>query len=59
MGGTVIYDSIAKLTGCEKIETYFAEKGIETIDHHVLFSKEETKEIVKELFAEKARERDF
>lgn len=59
MNGIIVYDSYAKLTGCEKIVNYFQNKTYEKIDHTILFSKEETKKAMKEIFAERARERDF
>ena len=59
MNGIIIYDSYAKLTGCDKIVNYFENKTYEKIDPNSLFSKEEIQKSVKEIFIEKARERDF
>ena len=59
MGGVLVYDSYSKLKGCVKIEQYFAEKVPTKISTDTLFSKAEQKEVLKELFGEKARERDF
>jgi hypothetical protein len=62
MGGTIVYDSYARLTGCEKIEQYFSTCQKTKINPYILFSKEEVKEVMKErtqLFGDKARERDF
>ena len=59
MGGIIVYDSYAKLTGCEKIVKYFDEKKDEKIDPYKLFSHQETKDVIKEIFSEKVRERDF
>ena len=43
MGGLVIYDSYAELTGNDKIVKYFEENKPESIDPYILFSKEENK----------------
>lgn len=59
MGGIIVYDSYAKLTGCEKIVNYFEERACPQVDVNVLFSKEEVKTINKGVFGERARERDF
>ena len=58
MGGLVIYDSYAELTGNDKIVKYFEENKPELIDPYILFSKEEVKDTLQ-IFGEKARERDF
>lgn len=58
MGGLVIYDSYAELTGNEKIVQYFEENKPKNIDPYILFSKEEIKD-AQSIFGEKARERDF
>ena len=57
--GLLVYDSQARLTGCEKIVKYFEENRPQRVDPHILFSKEETKEAVREVFGERAKERDF
>ena len=44
MGGTIVYDSYAKLTGCEKIVQYFSERSLRKVNPYLLFSKEEAKE---------------
>lgn len=59
MNGTIIYDSYAKLTGCEKIVNYHSSQLQHKIDTKILFKKDETKEVIKNLFSEKVRERDF
>lgn len=59
MGGTIVYDSYAKLTGCEKIVQYFSERSLRKVNPYLLFSKEEAKEAAKGVFGDKARERDF
>jgi hypothetical protein len=59
MGGVIVYDSYANLTGCEKIVNHFKHHSLPKVNPNILFSKEETKEAVKSLFGEKARERDF
>ena len=59
MGGTIVYDSYAELTGCEKIVQYFAGRPLPKVNPYILFSKEEAKEAAKGVFGEKARERDF
>jgi len=59
MGGVIVYDSYAKLTGCEKIVNYFSSKTLPKLNPYILFSKEETKEAVRGVFGDKARERDF
>lgn len=59
LGGMLVYDSYAELFGCDKIEKYFMDKDIDTVNPYILFTKQETKEVVRELFMEKARERDF
>ena len=43
MNGIIIYDSYAKLTGCEKIVKYFEERKYSKVDHNILFSKDEVK----------------
>jgi len=48
MGGTIVYDSYAQLTGCEKIEQYFATSRKTKVNPYILFSKEEVKEVMKE-----------
>lgn len=59
MGGTLVYDSYARLKGCTKIEEYFAANPPQKVATDILFSKTESKEVARELFGEKARERDF
>ena len=59
MNGVIIYDSYAKLTGCEKIVKYFEERTYEKVDHNILFTKDEVKQAYRDCFSEKARERDF
>ena len=59
MGGVIVYDSYAKLTGCTKIVDYFASQERRKVDTRVLFSQQEAKTLQKTLFFEKARERDF
>ena len=59
MGGVIVYDSYAKLTGCTKIVEYFAAQERRKVDTRVLFSQQEAKTLQKTLFFEKARERDF
>ena len=59
MNGVIIYDSYAKLVGCEKIVEYFQNKTFEKINPNILFTKEETKQSVKDVFGDRARERDF
>jgi len=59
MGGVVVYDSHAELTGNEKIIKYFEENPPVKMDPYIIFGKEELQEIKAEFFAERARERDF
>ena len=59
MGGTIVYDSYAELTGCEKIVQYFSGRPLTKVNPYILFSKEEAKEAAKGVFGDKARERDF
>jgi len=59
MGGVIVYDSYAKLTGCEKIVNYFESRVLPKVNPYHLFSKEEVKEAVRGVFGDKARERDF
>lgn len=59
MNGIIVYDSYAKLIGCEKIVNYFENQVYQKIDQNILFSKDETKKAVKDIFTERARERDF
>jgi len=59
MGGTLVYDAYCKLKGCEKIEQYWNETPYQRVATDILFSKAESKEVSKEIFGEKARERDF
>jgi hypothetical protein len=59
MGGTLVYNSYAQLSGCKKIEEYWADRNLKKVQTDILFSKNECKEVNKELFGEKARERDF
>ena len=59
MNGIIVYDSYAKLTGCEKIVQYFENKETLKLNQNILFPKDEAKEVVKEFFQEKAKERDF
>jgi hypothetical protein len=59
MGGILVYDSYAKMKGCTKIEEYFATRPPQKVSTDVLFSKTESKEVSRELFGDKARERDF
>ena len=39
MGGTLVYDSYARLKGCTKIEQYFAENPPQKVATDILFSK--------------------
>jgi len=59
MGGTLVYDSYSRLVGCQKIEDYFNSAALKKLNTEMLFSKSENKEVFKEIFGEKARERDF
>lgn len=59
MGGILVYDSYAKMKGCAKIEEYFVQHPPQKVTTDVLFSKAESKEVSRELFGDKARERDF
>ena len=59
MDGIIVYDSYARMTGCEKIVNYHNGKEAYKVDQNILFSKEEAKEVYKTIFSEKARERDF
>ena len=59
MGGILVYDSYAKMKGCTKIEEYFAQRPPQKVSTDTLFSKAESKEVSRELFGDKARERDF
>lgn len=59
MGGTLVYDSYCRLKGCDKIEQYFNENPPQKVSTDILFSKAESKEVSREIFADKARERDF
>ena len=59
MGGTLIYDSYCKLKGNEKIEEYFNLNPPGKVSTDILFSRAEYKEVMKDIFGEKARERDF
>ena len=60
MGGIIVYDSYAKLTGCEKIVQYFSERTLPKVNPYILFTKEEAKQAAKAVFErDKARERDF
>lgn len=59
MGGVIVYDSYAKLSGCTKIVEYWATQDRRKVDTRVLFSQQEAKTLQKTLFFEKPRERDF
>jgi len=59
MGGELVYDSYCRLKGNDKIEAYFNENPPLRVQTDILFSKTEMKEVSKDIFAEKARERDF
>ena len=48
MGGTIVYDSYARLTGCDKIEQYFETRPKTKVNPYILFPKEEVKEVMKE-----------
>ena len=59
MNGIIVYDSYAKLTGCEKIVNYFQDKRYEKVNQNILFSKDEIKQSTRDIFGDRARERDF
>ena len=59
MGGTLVYDAYARLVGCTKIEEYYSKTTPVRVHTDHVFSKSEIKEIQKDLFQEKVRERDF
>lgn len=59
MGGTLVYDSYCKPKGNSKLERYFQENPPQRVSTDILFSKTEQKEAMKDIFGEKARERDF
>jgi hypothetical protein len=59
MGGTLVYDSHAKMIGCQKIELYWNSQSYKKISTDILFSKQESKAVYADLFGDKARERDF
>jgi hypothetical protein len=50
MGGTLVYDSYARLIGCTKIEEYYATTIPAKIHIDTVFCKSEIKEIQKDLF---------
>lgn len=43
MGGVIVYDSYAKLTGCTKIVDYWAAQDRRKVDIRILFSQQEAK----------------
>ena len=45
MGGTLVYDSYARLVGCTKIEEYFAQHTPLKVHTDAVFSRAEIKEI--------------
>lgn len=59
MGGTLVYDSYSKPKGNPKIEEYFNSNPPLKLSTDILFSKAEIKDVSKDIFGEKARERDF
>lgn len=59
MGGVLVYDSYSVITGCEKIIDYFADSSPRKVPMDIVFSKAEIKEVTRDFFSEKARERDF
>ena len=59
MNGIIVYDSYAKITGNKKIVDYFENQKIKKVNPFVLFDENEVKEVHKNLFSEKAWERDF
>lgn len=59
IGGTLVYDSYANMTGNEKIVEYFSQTPLEKVDTNFLFSKEEVKEAWTNFFGEKGRDREF
>ena len=59
MGGTLVYDSYCKLQGNQKIEEYFDSNPPQKMQQDILFSKNEIKEVNREFFSDKVRERDF
>lgn len=59
MGGVLIYDSYSKMHGNNKLEQYYINNPPGKVNIDILFSKQESKEVSKDIFADKARERDF
>ena len=59
MGGIIVYDSYAKLTGNTKITDYHNNKQVDKVDPYILFEQAEVKQAVKLVFSDKPRERDF
>ena len=59
MGGVLVYDSYAMLEGCEKIKEYWDGKVPPKVQMDILFNKQELKDLSRDFFSEKARERDF
>lgn len=59
MGGILIYDSYAKFRGCDKIDEYFDQLQPRKVQTDILFSKNEIRDVQRDLFGDKARERDF
>ena len=43
MGGIIVYDSYANLTGCSKIVEYWGEQDRRKVDTRILFTQQETK----------------
>lgn len=47
------------MKGCDKIENYWVNIEHNKVSKDILFTKNEIKEVYKDLFGDKARERDF
>lgn len=59
MGGVLVYDAYSRIIGCQKIEQYYAANPPQKVHLDTVFSKAEMKEVARDFFSEKARERDF
>lgn len=40
LGGILVYDAYARISGSTKLQTYYENNGMQKVDPYIIFSKE-------------------
>ena len=59
LGGILVYDSYARITGSTKLTEYYDKNPLCKVDPYIIFSKEQVDQATEMYFNREARERDF